>query len=135
TADTECLLDIDWPIWGSGRVGSAFEEASIRHGDFAMASAACQVQIDDAGICRQLAFGYGGVDGTPRSFPQLASQLIGHRLPQEAGRQLAHSAAGRCEPGDDIHATAPFRRHLAAVLGERVLVKAAATACSRNPNP
>jgi len=130
TGETECLVAIDWPVWKGASVGSAFEETSIRHGDFAMASAACQLQLDEQGVCRKATFGYGGVDGTPLAFPDLASQLVGHKVSPQAVREIAQSAAKRCEPGDDIHATASFRRHLAAVLGERVLLKAAETARS-----
>jgi CO/xanthine dehydrogenase FAD-binding subunit len=125
TAETECLVAIDWPVWEGARTGSAFDETSIRHGDFAMASAACQLQLDEAGVCRRVVLGFGGVDGTPMVFPELASQLVGHRITAQAAREIAQSASSRCEPGDDIHATVSFRRHLAAVLGERVLLKAA----------
>jgi carbon-monoxide dehydrogenase medium subunit/2-furoyl-CoA dehydrogenase FAD binding subunit len=125
TGETECLVAIDWPVWKGAYVGSAFDETSIRHGDFAMASAACQLQLDESGVCQKAAFGSGGVDGTPLAFPELASQLVGHRVTPQAAREIACSASTRCEPGDDIHATAAFRRHLAAVLGERVLLKAA----------
>lgn len=125
TGETECLVAVDWPVWKGARIGSAFDETSIRHGDFAMASAACQLQLDESGVCQRAAFGYGGVDGTPLAFPELASQLVGHRVTPQAAREIARTASTRCEPGDDIHATAAFRRHLAAVLGERVLLKAA----------
>src|SRR5690606_30695009 len=40
TGDTECLVGIGWPIWSGGGVTTAFEETAMRHGDFAMASAA-----------------------------------------------------------------------------------------------
>ncbi|HSV54328.1 MAG TPA: FAD binding domain-containing protein [Burkholderiaceae bacterium] len=128
TGETECLVAIDWPVWKGARIGSAFDETSIRHGDFAMASAACQLQLDESGVCQGAAFGYGGVDGTPLAFPELASQLVGQRVTPQVAREIARSASTRCEPGDDIHATATFRRHLAAVLGERVLLKAAENA-------
>jgi carbon-monoxide dehydrogenase medium subunit/2-furoyl-CoA dehydrogenase FAD binding subunit len=123
-SESECLVAVDWPVWKGARIGSAFEEASIRHGDFAMASAACQLQLDEAGVCRRASFGYGGVDGTPLAFPELALQLVGQRITPQVAREIARSASTRCEAGDDIHATASFRRHLAAVLGERVLLKA-----------
>jgi CO/xanthine dehydrogenase FAD-binding subunit len=37
---------------------------------------------------------------------------------------VAHDAAAVLEPGDDIHASADYRRHLAGVLAERVLQSA-----------
>lgn len=123
TGDTECLVDIEWPIW-RGEVSTAFEETSMRHGDFAMASAACQLELDSDGICRRAALGVGGVDGTPRVFPDLGAQLVGHRINPEVARDIAHEALGRTEPGSDLHAEADYRRHLGAVMLTRVLLKA-----------
>jgi CO/xanthine dehydrogenase FAD-binding subunit len=123
--DTECLVEIDWPVWEGHGVVSVFDEIAMRSGDFAMASAACQLQIDVDGICRRAAFGLGGVDGIPLSFPDLASQLVGQRLDAASARELAQAAAARAEPGSDLHADADYRRHLGAVLLERTLQRAA----------
>jgi CO/xanthine dehydrogenase FAD-binding subunit len=122
--ETECLVDIEWPVWSGSGVVAVFEEIAMRHGDFAMASAACQLQIDEAGICRRAAFGLGGVDGTPRAFPELAAQLIGKRIDTELAKELAHAATRLDEPGSDMHANAEFRRHLGAVLLSRILLRA-----------
>lgn len=123
TGETECLVDIEWPVW-SGDVVTAFDETAMRHGDFAMASAACQLQLDANGICRRAAFGLGGVDGTPRVFPELAAQLVGHRIDPGAARELAQAAVRLTTPGSDLHADADYRNHLAAVMLTRVLLKA-----------
>jgi carbon-monoxide dehydrogenase medium subunit len=122
--DTECVTEIEWPVWSGSGVVTAFEEVAMRHGDFAMASAACQLQIDDAGICRRAAFGLGGVDGAPRAFPELAAQLVGKRIDAELAKEMAHAAANRVEPGSDMHADAEYRRHLATVLLSRILQRA-----------
>jgi CO/xanthine dehydrogenase FAD-binding subunit len=122
--ENECLTDIEWPVWSGPGVVAVFDEIAMRHGDFAMASAACQLQIDEAGICRRAAFGLGGVDGTPRAFPKLAAQLIGKRVDAELARELAHAATRLVEPGSDMHADAEYRRHLGAVLLSRVLLRA-----------
>ena len=124
TGETECLAEIEWPVW-PGRVVTAFEETAMRHGDFAMASAACQLELDADGICRRAAFGAGGVDGTPRAFPQLAQQLVGHRIDAASAREVAHAAMQETEPGSDLHADAEYRRHLGVVMLSRVLLQAA----------
>ena len=126
-ADTECLLAIDWPVWAGGRVRSAFDETAMREGDFAMASAACQIQLDDDGSCCRAVLGLGGMDGTPRVFPQLAASLIGRRIDAELARDVAHAAVEQTHPGSDLHADADYRRELGAVLLARVLQRAAAT--------
>lgn len=131
TAEDECLVAIEWPRWNGGRIASAFDEIAIRHGDFAMASAAAQVQLDDAGLCKRAALGVGGVDGVPLALPVLAERLVGKRPGDDLVRAIAADASRACEPGSDIHASADYRRHLVTVLVERVLRQTLATA--RNP--
>jgi CO/xanthine dehydrogenase FAD-binding subunit len=121
-------MSIEWPLWATRITGSAFEEIAIRHGDFAMASACAQIGLDADGVCVRAAFGAGGVDGTPRSFPELAQRLVGHRLDDDSLRGVAVDAAAACEPGSDMHASAEYRRHLATVLIPRVLRQAAQAA-------
>jgi CO/xanthine dehydrogenase FAD-binding subunit len=128
--DDECLTGIEWPVWQGARIGAAFEETAIRHGDFAMASAACQLQLDGNGAVGRLVMGLGGVAGTPLAFPALAAQLVGQRLTPPLAKEAAAAAAAQCDPGNDMHAQAPYRRHLAAALLERVLLQAAAQAAA-----
>jgi CO/xanthine dehydrogenase FAD-binding subunit len=125
TGETECLTAIEWPTWDRRGTGCAFEEIAIRHGDFAMASAAAQVQLDPDGVCLRASFGAGGIDGVPMAFPQLARRLIGQRQTDDLVRSVAADAAAACEPGNDEHASAEYRRHLAAVLIARVLRQSA----------
>lgn len=132
-AETECLLAIDWPVWNGSRVAAAFEETAIRHGDFAMASAACQLQLDANGAVCRASFGLGGVSGAPLAFPDLAQHLQGQRLTPALAQEVALAAARESDPGSDMHASADYRRHLAAVLLSRVLQQAALEAAqSRN---
>jgi CO/xanthine dehydrogenase FAD-binding subunit len=125
TGDTECLTAIEWPTWDPCGTGCAFEEIAIRHGDFAIASAAAQVQLDANGVCLRATFGAGGIDGVPLAFPQLARRLVGQRLDDALVQSVAADAAAASEPGNDEHASAEYRRHLAAVLIARVLRQAA----------
>jgi len=120
----ECLEEIHWPVWPEPRRGSAFAEISIRHGDFAMVSAAAQVALDRNGRCVRAVFGVGGAGGTPLAFPKLAQRLVGTRLEETVLRDAAEAAAAACEPGSDLHATAEYRRHLAGVLAARALREA-----------
>jgi CO/xanthine dehydrogenase FAD-binding subunit len=119
--ETEALVEIEWPRWEGTGVACAFEEVAMRHGDFAMASAACQIQLDAEGVCRRAAIGLGGVDGTPLAFPELAQQLVGQRITEKLARDVAHAAAQQTSPGSDMHADAAYRQHLAEVLLTRIL--------------
>ncbi len=138
-SETECLTAIDWPVWQGRHIASAFDETAIRQGDFAMASAACQLQLNEEGQVLRLSLGAGGVGGTPLVFPHLTAQLQGQKLTLDNAKELAHKAANECEPGSDMHAGAAYRTHLVAVLMTRVLVQAAQQAseqtASKNPMP
>lgn len=128
TGESECLVEIEWPVWQGGGVRTAFEETAMRHGDFAMASAACQLQLDEAGICHRAAIGLGGMDGRPMAFAGLAQQLVGQRIDAATAWDVAVQAVALTEPGSDLHADADYRRHLGAVLLSRVLLRAAGQA-------
>jgi CO/xanthine dehydrogenase FAD-binding subunit len=97
---------------------------SIRHGDFALVAAAAQVALDGEGRCLRASFGVGGADATPIVFPETAQTLIGSRLEDDALAGVAASASTRLQPGDDLHASADYRRHLARVLVARALATA-----------
>src|SRR5262249_59694737 len=50
-----CLVAVRFPIWREPRLGVGFQEVSARASDFAFASAAAQIALDEDGICRRLA--------------------------------------------------------------------------------
>jgi len=120
-APDECLEAVRWPAWPEPRVGSAFTELATRHGDFAMVSAAAQIALDADGRCLRVALGLGGVGMTPLAFPALAQRLVGTRPSKSDFDDLAREAAAQCEPSDDLHASAAYRRHVARVLATRAL--------------
>ena len=117
----ECLEEIHWPAWPEQRTGSAFTELATRHGDFAMVSAAAQIALDADGRCTRAVLGLGGVGATPLAFPQLAAQLVNTRPADGDVDELARAAAAQSDPGDDLHASAGYRRHVAQVLAARAL--------------
>jgi len=124
TRADECLEEMHWPVWGEKRRGSAFTEISIRHGDFAMVAAAAQVALDTGGRCTRAAFGLGGAAGTPLAFPKIAARLVGSKLEDAAIDDAATEAAKETDPGEDLHATKAYRRHLSRVLVARALREA-----------
>ena len=120
-APDQCLAEICFPIWKGARIGSAFDEVSIRHGDFALVSACAQVALDEDGKCLRAALGIGGASPFPHAFPEIGAMLQGKRLDDKAIAEAADAAAGLIDPDGDLHATADYRRHLARVMAARVL--------------
>jgi CO/xanthine dehydrogenase FAD-binding subunit len=123
-APEQCLARIRFPVWKGLRVGCAFDEVSIRHGDFALASACAQVALDADGACIRAALGIGGAAPIPQALPEVAQVLVGSRLAERDIVAAASAAAEAIEPDGDLHASAEYRRHLARTLVERVLREA-----------
>jgi len=123
-----CLVSVRFPIWREASVGTGFHEVSARKSDFAFAAAAAQVALDDAGICRRLALGIGAV--TP--FPlRLATKVLeGTRLEPVRVREVVTAALADTEPLSDLHASADYRRRVAASLAVRAINDAHASAGS-----
>ncbi len=126
----ECLTHIDWPIWHGTGIGYAFEETSIRQGDFAMASAATQLQVDASGKLMRIHCGVGGMGGTPYSFEDITSPLIGQTLSKELIHGFSEQAIQQTEPATDLHANAAYRRNLAKTLLRRTIEQSLAMATS-----
>lgn len=117
----ECLEEIHWPVWSERGTGSAFIEVSRRHGDFAIVAAAAQITVADDGCCIRASFGLGGGGQTPLAFPGLAAHLLGTRLDAAVVQSVVQDAAVELDPGNDLHASAGYRKRLAAVLAARAL--------------
>ncbi|GAA2407285.1 xanthine dehydrogenase family protein subunit M [Actinomadura vinacea] len=111
------------------RTGTAFAETARRHGDYALAGVAAVVTLDDDLRVTAARAGYLSVGGTPLVLDlteAAASAVRTGDWPAAAGY-----ARARLDPGDDLHASADYRRHLAGVLTERALRAAAEEALSR----
>lgn len=123
-APEQCLVEIRFPAWNEARVGSAFEEVSIRHGDFALVSACAQVALDADGKCIRAALGIGGASPFPHALPEVGEMLVGKTLDEGTIVEAADLAASLIDPDGDLHATADYRRHLARVTAARALASA-----------
>src|SRR5262249_4945177 len=76
---TACLTAVRFPRWRDARIGVGFHEVSARRSDFAFASAAAQVALDDDGVCRRLALGGAGRWGWGRGRPAGCDWMGGRR--------------------------------------------------------
>jgi CO/xanthine dehydrogenase FAD-binding subunit len=117
----ELMVAIDWPR-ASRDESHAFEEIAQRHGDFAIAAAACEVVLDSDGRIGRLALGLGGVGDRPISVD--TRDAVGAMADGGTAQTLARRIAATLDPMEDHTATADYRRALAQVLIERVLMRA-----------
>jgi CO/xanthine dehydrogenase FAD-binding subunit len=117
----ELVVAIDWPR-ASADAGYAFEEIAQRHGDFAIAAAACEVVFDGGGRIGRLELGLGGVVDRPIAVD--TQEVVGTTADGGTVQTFAHRIVAGLDPMEDHTATADYRRALAKVLIERVVMRA-----------
>ncbi len=120
----ELLLEVAVPQ-SPARTGYAFAELARRRGDYALVGVAARVTLDRRGRCQAARITLFSVGDGPVLAAAAAAMLDGQEPSPEAMRAAADAAAQRdIDPPSDIHASAAYRRRLAAVLTRRALQRA-----------
>lgn len=120
----ELLVEISIPALPPDS-GYAFKEVARRHGDYAQVGVAAVVRLDSRGVCKQARLVFLNVGEIPMVAAQAANLLVGEVVtPTLVAEAAALASLKEIDPTDDIHASAPFKRHLAEVLGRRALQEA-----------
>ncbi len=116
----EMVLEVRLPVWGAS--AAAVEELAPRHGDFAVAGVAVQAQLAPDGSVERAAIGLFGVGPVPYSATEACEAIVGRVLSDHVASEAGRLAAQVCEPEDDIHASAGYRRRMVEVLTTRALL-------------
>jgi CO/xanthine dehydrogenase FAD-binding subunit len=127
-AADECLVSVAFPLWREARLGTAFHEVAMRHGDFALLSAAAQLALDGDGRCTRAALGLGNAGPRPIRMDRAAAALEGTMLSDEDITAALAPLQDEIAPLDDAQATATYRRRVAPRLLRRAIRDAAAEA-------
>ena len=131
-AHDEIATEAWFPALAAG-AGVAFDEVSRRHGDYALAGAGAVVMLDGERVDSALV-GYLSVADVPAVLDLTeafgADDGTDAKDRGAAYRRAADLARERVDPDGDTHATADYRRQLAAVLTARVLHRACDRAAS-----
>ena len=127
----ELVVAIELPA-PAPRTGWAFVEVARRHGDYALAGVAARVMLDGTGRCADARVVLLSVGDGPVVSPGAAAALAGQKPDAAAIRAAAEAVRQEVDPPGDIHASAAYRRHLAAVLTRRALDRAANGAAQRH---
>jgi carbon-monoxide dehydrogenase medium subunit len=104
-----------------GSSGWYFEEVARRHGDFAIIGAVALLTLSD-GVISDARFTVFGGASTPVRIPAVEQLLVGVAAADVDADLLARAAgatSAALHPGDDIHASGDYRRHVAGVLTTR----------------
>ena len=104
--------------------GWGFAEVARRHGDFALVGCIAVLALGDAGDVSYVRLGFFGVGGTPVRGGAGEAHLMGREPTPARCLEAATAAAAALSPDDDIHASARYRKTVAATLAGRVLAAA-----------
>ena len=121
-------IEIEPPPAGTGW---GFGEVARTHGAFALAGAAAVLHLGAAGeidFARIALLGVGSVPYVPEWLEEMAA---GEAAEEPLFRRIGARVGDEIAPLDDIHASADYRRRVAAVLTARVLRDAAARSDGR----
>jgi hypothetical protein len=115
-APDELAVSAFFPAAAPG-CGTAFVEMARRHGDYALAGVGAVVVPARDGGPATVRCGYLSLAETPLVLDLSAAWAAGPDAAAAAAREAV-------DPGDDIHASADYRRHLAGVLTVRAIRQA-----------
>lgn len=118
-ASGEILTRIEIDPWPKGH-GYAFIEHARRLGDFALSSASCLLTLDRKGAVDRLALCVGGLGDKPVRLVKLEAATKGQFITQDI-MDAADEEARSCQADGNLHASADFKRQIAATLAKRAL--------------
>jgi CO/xanthine dehydrogenase FAD-binding subunit len=117
----ELIVELQWP-GPDGTERTAFEELSLRAGDYALSMVAVVVRLD-GDVVRAARIVVGAVTERPTVLLEPGSLLEGNVLSDELVREAGALAATLVDPPGGIHASPAYLRHLTGVLVERALAR------------
>ncbi|MER5999686.1 xanthine dehydrogenase family protein subunit M [Nonomuraea angiospora] len=118
----ELLVQLRVPV--TAGTGSAYEKVERRVGDWPVAAAGAVVTVRD-GVIARAGIGLTAVGAEHFCAPEAESYLEGRPPGGEAFAEAGRIAAEHCDPHADQRGPADYKRHLAAELTRRALVRAA----------
>jgi carbon-monoxide dehydrogenase medium subunit len=128
-AHDELVIATMWPRARPGE-GSALVEFAPRHGDFALASTACVLRVDNGAVA-DARLAVGSVTDRPELLD--VEPLLGSTVDDDSARSLGASAAAAVDPAPNLHGSPRFRRALLGTLVERAVRTAWARAAETSP--
>jgi len=123
---TELLLEVWFPAALPG-AGSVWLELARRHGDYALVGVGAVVVMTGERI-REARLVLTGVADKPVRAREAEALLAGEPITPARLAEAAEAVRRAIDPDGDIHATPEYRRHVAGVLVERAIRRAAGRA-------
>jgi CO/xanthine dehydrogenase FAD-binding subunit len=113
-----CLIKVAFPK-ASPFCGTGFYEVAPRRSDYALASAAAQISFDPSGKAKTILVGVGSVGDFPERLE--VDSLLSTSLDDDSITNAVQAAISVIETVDDLHASAAYRKRVAAHLAIKAL--------------
>jgi len=120
---TELLVEIRIPAM-LPNTGGAYKKLTQRAGDYAIASSAVVMTLDQKDICKTIRVVLGSVASVPGRAKQTEEALLGKRLKDDLIEESSELASQGIQPPADVHATSEYRTEMAKVMTKRALQEA-----------
>jgi carbon-monoxide dehydrogenase medium subunit len=118
----ELVVETVWPL-ERPRERSAFEELSLRAGDFAQSMVAVVLRRDGGGVVTAASVTVGAVTDRPTRLPEVEALLVGSSG-GEAAAAAGALAARLVDPPGTVHASPRYLRALTGALTARAVERA-----------
>jgi carbon-monoxide dehydrogenase medium subunit len=120
----EILTTITLPMYGKGTGGAYIKHAHPASG-YAVVGVAALATVKN-GVFAKMSVVVGGITPTPYHAITVERELLGKAANESIiAAAAAHAADGVTHPiGDEVYASGDYRKHLAAVLTKRAVLKA-----------
>ncbi|GHC98171.1 FAD binding domain-containing protein [Novosphingobium pokkalii] len=116
-AEDEVVIAIHFPAWPAAS-RAVFQEVARRRGDFALVGLVMLLDVQDTRVERA-GIAWFGMGPTPVAATTAEQALTGATIADIDPRELAQLALAQVEPPEDLHASAHYRRTVAARIFER----------------
>jgi CO/xanthine dehydrogenase FAD-binding subunit len=117
----ELVIATTWPRRRPAGEGCAFEEFTVRHGDFALASAACVLGVESGRVVNAR-LAVGSVTDRPQLLD--VGDLVGAAIDPKAAQEAGAAAADAVDPPGNLHGSPEYLRQLVATLVRRAVGRA-----------
>ncbi len=121
--DGEILTTIKFDTPTAGH-GWAYEKQKRKIGDYATAAAAVVLTVS-GGVCETASIGLTNVADTPLWAEEAAGVLVGSALDEATIKTAANAAVAITDPALDGRGPVEFRKHIAGIMVQRAVAKAA----------
>jgi carbon-monoxide dehydrogenase medium subunit len=121
----EILTEIRVPLWNKTK--GAYLKAAQRAAGFAIAGVAVRLELDQDGICKDIAIGVTGVTDKAYRPNKVEEKLRGTKLEPKVIEEAASQVTDGIDVNEDVNGSKEYRAHLARVYMTRAIVAAKAS--------